>query len=215
MDKKFIDIDDKKQFVELFTQSLKNRFEFLEVKKREWIELDSERKKKAFIVKLIQLEPSHLAEDWILDQVIKWLKDWQNNIDYIKAAFIAKGCREELTEQQRDNLARTSFLSHKISKEAKTAGSRAKAIRKIILESDDDDLPEQPEQALGQKLKRYRKVLNSRVLPFPYYGHDFIEVDRGNENHRIEFHIFNKPGIVNDHALFGNTTFSYSIKPTK
>jgi hypothetical protein len=206
---------DKNQFFELFKQSIKNRFNFLEAKKREWLDLKSESKKKKLIVELIQLDPSHLAEDWILDQVIKWMKDRKNNIDYIHGAFIAKGNRKELTENQRNSLAKTSFEFHKISKAVQKTGSRAKAVREIVLKSDDDDLPEQPEKAIEQKLKRYRKALDDRVLPFPYYGKDFLEVDKGNENHRIEFYIFNKPITLADHACFGNTTFSYPVKSTK
>ena len=200
------------QLLELFKQSLTNRFNFLEVKKKEWLDLKSERKKKNLIVELIQLEPSYLAEDWILDQVVKWMKDRQNNIDYITDAFIAKGKREELTEKQRNNLIRTSFESHKIGLAAEKTGSRAKAIRKLVLASEDDSLPEQAEKAIEQKLKRYRKALNNRILPFPYYGFDCIEIDKGNQNHRIEFYIFNKPVILAGHALFGNTTFSIPLK---
>lgn len=203
---------DKNEFFKLFNQSIENRFNFLEQKKREWLALKSERKKKSLIVELVQLEPSHLAEDWILDQVIKWLKDRQNNIDYINAAFIAKGQRAELTETQRDNLAQTTFLWHNISKTAEKAGSQIEAIRKLVLASDDDNLPEQTEKAIEQKLKRYRKALSNRGLPFPYYGLDFIEVDKGNENHRIEFHLFNKPIVIDGHAFFGGTTLSYPLK---
>jgi len=200
------------QLLELFKQSVTNRFNFLEAKKKEWLDLKSKRQKKNLIVELIQLEPSHLAENWILDQIIKWMKNRQKNIDYINAAFIAKGKREELTEKQRNNLARTSFESHKIGTAARKTGSRAKAIRKLVLASEDDSLPEQAEKAIEQKLKRYRKALDKRVLPFPYYGLDCLEVYQGNENHRIEFYIFNKPVILAEHAYFGNTTFSILLK---
>jgi hypothetical protein len=205
-----------KKFVELFKQSIQNRFNFLEAKKREWLDLKSESKKKKLIVELIQLDPSHLAEDWILDQVIKWMKDRKGNIDYIHEAFIAKGNRGELTENQRNNLAKTSFEFHKINRAVqKTGSSRAKAIREIVLKSDDDDLPEQPEKAIEQKLKRYRKALDGRVLPFPYYGKDFLEVDKGNENHRIDFYIFNKPITYGDGIYFADTVISYPFKSIK
>ena len=71
--------------------------------KKEWLDLKSERKKKDLIVELIQLEPSHLAVDWILDQVIKWMKDHEKNKDYLSEAFISKGVRNTLTEKQREN----------------------------------------------------------------------------------------------------------------
>lgn len=208
MDKEIVDIEN------LWKQSKINRFNFLEAKKKEWLNCESERKKKDLIVELIQLEPSHLAEDWILDQIIKWMKDRQKNIDYINAAFIVQGKRNELTEKQRENLARTSFLAHKISKIVEKKGSQKAAITSLISnlpESEDGIQPEQPVEAIEQKLKRYRKSLNRRILPFPYYGLDFIEFDEGNENHRVEFYIFNKPIVLGGHAIFGSTKVSYPL----
>ena len=101
---------------EVFKKSIENRKNFLDQKKSEWLSCDSELQKKNIIVELIQLEPSHLAEDWILDQVIKWMKEREENIDYLNAAFIARGKRDELTEKRRENLARASFIDHKIKK---------------------------------------------------------------------------------------------------
>ena len=203
MHKKTVAIED------LLRQSIINRQNFLEAKKKGWLNCESERKKKKLIVELIQLEPSHLAEDWILDQVIKWMKARQKNIDYIEAAFIAKGKRNELTERQRDNLAKTSFFAHKISKTAEERGSKRAAIVWLI-----PDLPKSEQQSVGaieQKLKAYRKNLNRRILPFPYYGLDVIEYDRGNENHRVEFYFFNKPATLGDRTIFGTTKFSYPL----
>lgn len=198
---------------DLYKQSKVNRFYFLEEKKRKWLNCESERKKKDLIVELIQLEPSHLAEDWVLDQIIKMMKDRQNNLDYIQAAFVAKGRRSELTESQRGNLAKTSFLSHQIDAKKKGGGSQAAAIREIVLQSDDDNLPEQAEKAFEQRLKRYRKALDKRELPYPYYGLDCVECDEGNEKQRIEFYIFDKPVTnANGLALFGNTTISIPTK---
>ncbi|MBL7203251.1 MAG: hypothetical protein ISS63_02810 [Desulfobacteraceae bacterium] len=212
MPKKTNGASSTKSLFDLYKQSKVNRFNFLQKKKQEFLNCTSERKRKNLIVELIQLEPSHLAEDWILDQVIKMMKDRQNNIDYLQAAFISRGKRAELTENQRDTLAKTSFLSHKISQMAEKKGSQIAAIRSIVLESDDDALPEQAEKAIEQKLKRYRKALDNRELPFPYYGLDFIECDEGNENQRIEFYIFDKPIIYKSHALFGSTKISIPAK---
>jgi hypothetical protein len=208
---------------EVFKTSIENRHNFLEQKKREWVECKSDRKKKKIIVELIQLEPSHLAEDWILDQVIKWMKEpdmkeREKNIDYLKSAFIAHGLRDEITEKQRENLAKACFIDHKIKKMSREEKiSQMDAIRKWAVFSEDDTLPDEPETAIKQRLKRYRKALDKRALPFPYYGKDVIEIDRGNEHHRIEFLTFNKPGEVAGQALFGDTKISMPVKkkPTK
>lgn len=211
-------MSDMKMLFDLYKESKVNRFHFLEKKKREFLDCTSDRKRKNLIAELIQLEPSHLAEDWILDQVIKMMKDRQNNIDYLQAAFIAKGKRNELTENQRANLAETSFLSHKIKKMSENKSiSKVGAATRILADlpqTEISNLPDQPANAIMQRLKRYREALDKRPLPFPYYGLDFIEVDEGNENQRIEFYIFDKPIIYEGHALFGSTTISIPARKT-
>jgi len=201
---------------ELYKQSKVNRFHFLEQKKTEFFSCTSDHKRKKLIAELIQLEPTHLAEDWILDQVIKMLKDRPNNLEYIEEAFRAKGKRNELTKGQRDNLAKTSFLSHKIDKDAqKKRISKTKARRLWVAdlpESEDNNLSEQPVEALTARLKRYRKALDKRALPFPYYGLDFLEVDEGTENHHLEFYTFNKPITLGDSSAFGNAVYSIPLK---
>ena len=207
-----------KTLFDLYKESKVNRFHFLEKRKREFLDCTSDHKRKNLIAELIQLEPSHLAENWILDQVIKMMKDRQNNLDYLQAAFISKGKRAELTENQRDNLARASFLSHKINQRAERKNaSKKKAILDHIFdlpESEVGKLPEEPVEAIEQRLKRYRKALDKRVLPFPYYGADCVVIDEGTENQRIEFYIFDKPITYGGHALFGNTTISIPVRKT-
>ena len=205
-----------KTLFDLYKESKVNRFRFLEKKKRDFIECTSGRKQKNLIAELIRLEPSHLAEGWILDQVIKMLKDQQENIDYLQAAFISKGKRAALTEAQRDNLARASFLSHNINQRAEGKNtSKKKAIIGHIFdlpESESSKLPEEPVEAIEQRLKRYRKALDKRSLPFPYYGLDCVEVDVGTKKQRVEFYLFDKPITYEGHALFGNTTISIPVR---
>jgi len=212
---------------EEFRLSVKNRLNFLKQKKREWSECESEREKKDIIVELIQLEPTHLAEDWILNQVINWMKDRQNNLDYLNAAFITKGKRDEITEKQRDDLAKAWFSYHKIEKIAEKKVHKIDAIRTVVMASKDDNfLPQdaafdlkiwlekqrKKEMAVKQKLKRYKKVLDARSLPYPYYGKDIAIVDYGNENYRIELFISNKPIVANGVAIFGDTKMSFPVK---
>jgi len=197
---------------EEFIKACKNRQCYLEKKFKEWKNSKTERDKAKIIITLIQLEPSHLAEAWILDQVIKWMKNHEKNIDYLQEAFIVKGDRDILTKKQRENLARTTFLYFKLKNLTNEKGSQGKAIREFILNSEDEKLAEEPETALKQKLKRYRKKIDKRALPYPYYGLD-CAITYNEEGQRcLEFYTFNKPITIKGVPIFGNTTIKYPIK---
>jgi hypothetical protein len=200
---------------ELFLEAIQNRKKFLDAKFKEWTNCKTERCKAKIIIKLIQLESSHLAEGWILNQVILWMKDFQKCKGYLEEAFISKGERGLLTERQRENLARATFENFKVKKLTDKVGSQAKAIREIICQSDDDDLPDEPETALKQKLKRYRKNIDKRTLPFPYYGLDIIESGRGTDQHEIELYIFNQPIEIEGTVLFGNTKITFPLNKSE
>jgi hypothetical protein len=189
-----------------------NRKNFLENKFKAWAECKKESGKAKIIIELIQLEPSHLAEAWILNQVILWLKDYKKNIDYIREAFITKGKRNILTERQRENLANKTFLEFKVKKLKREKGSQGKAIREFVLKSDDDNIPQEAEMAIKQRLMRYRKKLDKRTLPYPYYGLDIVKMDKGTEQERLVEYIYNKPIQIGDAVFFGNTTIKHPIK---
>lgn len=200
--------------IEILKESMKNRKLFLEKKKQEFVNCESERKCKNLIIELIQLEPSHLAEDWIMDQIIKWMKDRKNNLDILTSAFISKGIRDEPTNKQKETLAENFFLNHKIESLTETSGSKVGAIRSIVLGFENFN-SEDPEMALLQKLKRYKKAMAGRTLPFPYYGLDIVEFDRGNKNHRLEIYLCGMPAEINGKKLFGDTVITYPlVNPT-
>jgi hypothetical protein len=197
---------------ELYKESKANRVRFLEAKKQEYIDCEKVLQRKELIAELIQLEPSHLAEPWILDQVIKAMRDRKKNLDFLEAAFVSKGKRNELTEGQRDDLAMTTFMNQRINKELKGARGKVtkeQAAGRVAMKS--EDYRDIGDKALLQKLKRYRKQLDKRSLPFPYYGLDFLEIDEGTEFHRVEFYIHNKPITNGAQALFGDTTISIAL----
>jgi hypothetical protein len=229
-----------KDLENLWKQSKVNRFNFLEAKKKQWLNYSSQLKRNKLIVDLIQLEPSHLAENWILDQVIKWLKDRKNHAQFLEAAFTKKGKRDEIRNS--DDIAKTFFLFNRIERIRKNNHiSRKKAIELYLLTEDDehilsDDIkrilsesasgfnvayPEKIQSAykkvekkvtaIEQRFKRYRTILDKRKLPYPYYGLDFIDGYDENGNPKVDFHIFNKPVILGDSALFGTTKISYPL----
>ncbi len=214
------------KFEEFLRQAAINRTNFLKMKKREWLGCPTQDGKNTIIAELIHLEPSHLAEPWILDQVIKWLKDRVNNIDYLETAFLKKGKRAEVTEKQYSSRAEAFFLFNRIKKLAKEQRiSFKKAIEKFLL-SENLVLPEEgsiefsdsgnletfqkDREALVKRYKRLSKILHERSLPFPYYGLDVVETDEGTEKHRCEVYL-SGPGIVKGQTVFGKTTMSFPI----
>lgn len=202
-------------------QAKKNRQSFLEQKKQEFINASSEHERKQLIVELIQLEASHLAEDWVLDQVIKLLKEREKNLDFLKDAFIARGKRDENTEGQKHKMAEDFFLKLEVealSQEKRI--SKNESIRQFVLNSDENSLPvtgEDPENSIKQLLKRFdkkMKKLKEGELPRPYYGKDCIEFDKGNELYRIEFYFENVRVDVGGQIHFAEKlTYSHPLPP--
>jgi len=217
----------KIQFKEFLQQAAINRLNFLESKKREWIECPTQKEKNTMIAELIQLEPSHLAEPWIQDQVIKWLKDRENNFDYLEMAFLKKGKRTEVTEDQYNSRAKAFFLFNRIKKMNKKMGiSFKRAVEKHFLD-EHLVLPEEGSiefsdgvnvekfqkdvKARLQRYKRLSKIFYKKSLPYPYYGLDIVEMDEGTENHRYEIYIVGPIEIAKSKTLFGKTTISFPI----
>ena len=215
------------KFKEFLQQAATNRINFLESKKREWLECPTQKGKNKIIVKLIQLEPSHLAEPWILDQAIKWLRDRKNNIDYLEMAFLKKGKRAEITKEKYDSRAEAFFLFNRIKKLNKKMGiSFKRAVEKHFLD-EHLVLPEEGSiefsdgvnvekfqkdvKARLQRYKRLSKILYKKSLPYPYYGIDIVEMDEGTENHRYEIYIVGPIEIAKSKTLFGKTTLSFPL----
>jgi len=216
------------KFKEFLQQAAINRLNFLESKKREWLECPTQKEKNTMIAELIQLEASHLAEPWIQDQVIKWLKDRENNFDYLEMAFLKKGKRAEVTVNQYNSRAEAFFLFNRIKELAtKQRISFKKATGEYLLgnlilpesggvefsDAASEEKFQKDTEALIQKYKRFLKVIDKRTLPFPYYGLDVVEFDKGNENERLEVYIDQKPlkSLDGKIALFGSLKMSFPI----
>jgi hypothetical protein len=163
----------EKELVEL---SKANRSDFLQEKRSEWKNAATERDRAQIIIELIQLEPTHLFEPWILKQVVAWLMDRRSNIENLRSAFISKGLRDEPTDDQIKTLAKKAILSHTADEIAKKDGiPKERAYRKIVLGSADDNLPDDAEKAVKKRIMDYRAKVRSRKLPYPYFGKDIIE----------------------------------------
>jgi len=197
----------------LFQESIQNRYDFLEKKKAEFLNCEKEKDKARVIIELIQIEPSHLAENWVLDQVIKWLKDFENTKDYLQDAFVSKGLRDTMTKDEREKMAENTFLYFKIKNIAENKQMKEiDAIRNYVIQSEDETLPEQAETAIKQRMKRYKNKLDTRMLPYPYYGKDCCLIDGGTPDERIEFYLKDKPITKGNSVYFADSVISYPTK---
>lgn len=162
-------------FTELCIKSVENRVAYLEQRKSEWQESPTEKARFKIIVELIQLEPSHLWEPWIMGYVVIWQRNLNKYRDYIEKAFLGKGARPCKTPSQSAGRAKNMDLALDVEKiQAQDEVSRIDAIRKIVTDSEDDKLPEQAEKALEQRIKRLRQ--DPYPLSSPYYGRNVTKL---------------------------------------
>jgi len=134
------------------------------------------------IIELVKLTPDHLREQWILDEVIQWLYQFEK-LDYVEKAFMQQTGRDRQTvEQCRQETRDFVVWAHIEHMAAKQRASRQResinrACREVALTLDGSGLPEQPELTLRKIYYRYKNRNKQRILPYPYYGHDVIEHD--------------------------------------
>jgi len=130
------------------------------------------RKRAEIIIELIQLEPSHLSESWILREVIKWLRD-HNCKDYLERAFIQTGKRKPLTQKQLKKFSQRFHLANAIDQMvAKEGILHIQAFKKLALRCKNDNTPEQAELVIKKDYYRIKNELKERNVPYPYYGYD-------------------------------------------
>lgn len=153
------------------------------------------------VIELIQLEPSHLTEPWILREVIEWLRD-RDCRGYLENAFVRKGKRKLLTKQQREKFWFYFGLKNLIDRMVSEKGiTRSKAFERLGQElaiklSESDNIPKdlQPELVIKKYYYGYKKYidqeefLKDRNVPYPYWGYD-INIHEDGELER-EFILF-------------------------
>jgi hypothetical protein len=144
---------------------------------------------------LIKLEPSHLSEPWILQQIIDWLREYKCR-DYIKEVFVNRTDRDQMTESKYRNMAYDLFLYERIEKiksdvlkRTKKKLPNEKAFEKFVYDQVEEPNPmfPMPLRAYGNSMRKFinrigkiyyrhqKRLKNQSALPFPYYGRDFDE----------------------------------------
>lgn len=143
-------------------------------------------KRVKIISQLIELEPSHISEPWIIKEVIYLLRD-RNSFDIIEEIFIKAPKRGTRTKNKKLNEARDFYVVNDIDKIiAEKNVSVREACSVLALQEyekkeryyllwDTNDEGHDLEKAIRQV---YNKAKNpsTRCLPWPYYGRD-VEVD--------------------------------------
>lgn len=135
------------------------------------------------IIKLIKLEPTHLEEPWVVQEVIRWIMN-HRHIDFLEEAFLHQKGRDRPTERERIENVKEYFLYKEINHIMKEenlserkacqqlANRQADNPREIFPMWNEDNPDHDLEGVVRQKYLRYKKRLEDQKLPRPYYGVD-------------------------------------------
>jgi hypothetical protein len=169
-------------FQKFVKEARENRRKFLEPHKAEFARTRDPK----IIIDLIKLEPTHLEEPWIVQEVIRWLLD-EDSKDLIEAAFIRQTERQRPTAKGRKDY----FLVKKIDRIIREEGvSVREACKRLAdMQPAEEEVDEKdPRRAfpmwkkVGHDLEgvirdKYRRLKKAEAghdspLPRPYYGID-------------------------------------------
>ena len=145
--------------------------------------------KAAVIVELIEIEPSHLSEPWIVNETIGWLRDCYECKNYIEDVFVKAPKRRAPTEKQRINNVKAFYLRSDIDR---IIGKHNCSVRKacsILMNELGDagkgdymgwdltDASLDVESAIRDFYNRTKDNVKKIFPPYPYYGRDILETD--------------------------------------
>lgn len=195
--------------MDLISTAIENRKQFLTPYRKRFQNTKTKKEGVKIIAELIQLEPSHLSEPWIVKEVIAWLRD-RECCDFLEDVFIKAQKRVARTEDQRKRAVRDFYVVHAINeiiaeknisareacrvlaiqeyeKMEKAKKSRYLARQEhekeehyyLLWNIADENLDLQ--KALRQVYNNAKKKPEKLNPPYPYYGRD-IEVE---ENGKI------------------------------
>jgi hypothetical protein len=145
----YIDID----------KAIENREKFLAPEKEKFIKSKSKHERSKIISYLIEIEPSHLTEPWVLKEVVNWMRD-RRYFDFLEEAFIQAPKKYAPTEQKEIDQARDLFVLHAIDRiKAEKKVSERQACELFVLEIPDMNnifhtfYPNDPKRALEAEEK--------------------------------------------------------------
>jgi hypothetical protein len=152
------------------------------------------RKQAKIISKLIEIEPSHLSESWIIKQVISWLGD-RDCADFIEDIFVRAPKRKVATEKQKNKYMSDYFILKHIDEIINDKGvsirKACKLLMNRIIHSDKRyhylwDTEDAKQKLDGEIiLERYKYAKKKQSLqskdypPYPYFGRDIEDEENG------------------------------------
>ncbi len=208
---------------ELFLSAVSNRINFISPYNSQFSELQKGCKKRAEIVStLLIIEPSHLIEPWINEEIQFWLRT-HGCEDFIEMALLrqkrsdgtkrGRKTSNEVKQFIRDFALYFEIERLKTKHDASTnkaftilESMQAKHSNAIFPQHSDKNKENGIEKVMEKRYYLFKKQLNTPSLPYPYFGKDVTLSDDG----FIVLHgnTFSRPG---QHIAFG----SFSDNPIR
>lgn len=170
-----------------------NRRKYLE-SERVKFELSENKKKRAEqIIKLMKLEPSHILEPWIAEELIKWMRERDREYDLEKAFVLKKNRTGREIKRTRETIIRQFFLYEEIERICASNRNYTKKQAFFVLSELQADTPNPLFPMHGQEDKdieglikkdyfaHQSRIRTGRFLPHPYWGLDVYESRENNE----------------------------------
>lgn len=177
---------------EIIDEARANRSAFLKPYQEKFEGAITRAAKAAIIIELMEIEPSHLSEEWVVNETISWLRDCHNCRDYIEKVFMQAPQQPATTEKQRVDDAGAYLLKRKLSRFRKQyeLDSDEEALATLLTELGDAGLREYMgwdfkdsakhgdiEKSMLDFINRAKARISGLEPPYPYYGRDILETD--------------------------------------
>ena len=172
-----------KEFIKL---SIENRKAFLSKHKEGFEAARTDKKRAEIIVFLLNIEPSHLDEPWIRDEVIRWMRNF-DYADYLERAFIGRRNIKKLnqdmeSDEQKEQRAIDAFVFRAVEEiiaEEKIA--KTTAFRRLAWSDRGAKLRGPGKEKTGEEPETwfrdayYRHYRNRKRTPvWPYFARDVV-----------------------------------------
>jgi len=169
-------------------QGKENRLKFLKPYKEAFEKAETDKEKAKIIIELLKKKASLLSEEWILFEVIKWMRERKYK-DYLLAAFIEEtGRKYRPTEKKQIEAIKGFYLIREIDRLKDEHGSIEKACAHLAMRQDNpqtydgcypkrsDKSGEGFEEFLRKKYYQYKGLWNKPKFEF-FYGENIYEKD--------------------------------------
>jgi hypothetical protein len=176
-------------YQDIIDEAKENRIAFLKPYRENFEAAITREARAAIIVELIEVEPSHLSEPWIVNETISWLRNCHNCKDNINDVFVKAPKRHTPTELQRMKHVKAFYLRNDVDRIIKKRDCSVRKACAILMNELKDagkseyldwDLTDDTidvEKSFRLVYNRTKDDVNKLYPPYPYYGRDIIETD--------------------------------------